>query len=40
MDLQKADFGLFQSLVEKVTWEAILKGKGMQEDWTFFREKT
>jgi len=34
-----ADFGLFRSLVDRVPWEAVLKGKGVQEGWTFFREE-
>jgi len=32
-------FGLFRTLVERVPWERDLKGKGVQEGWTFFREE-
>ncbi|PKU40554.1 rna-directed dna polymerase from mobile element jockey-like [Limosa lapponica baueri] len=39
MDFQRADFGLFKSLLDRVPWEAALKGKGVQEGWTFFREE-
>jgi len=38
MDLQRADFGLFRMLVERVPWERVLKGKGVKEGWTFFKE--
>ncbi|PKU41015.1 rna-directed dna polymerase from mobile element jockey-like [Limosa lapponica baueri] len=39
MDFQRADLGLFKSLLDRVPWEAALKGKGVQEGWTFFREE-
>jgi len=39
MDFQRADFGLFRTLVERVPWERVLKGKGVQESWTFFKEE-
>jgi len=39
MDFRTVDFGLFRMLVERVTWEKILKGKGVQEGWTFFKEE-
>ncbi|KAK4822026.1 hypothetical protein QYF61_006939 [Mycteria americana] len=29
----------FVRLVDRVPWEAALKGKGVQEGWTFFKEK-
>ena len=29
LDFWRADFGLFRSLVDKVPWEAVLKGKGV-----------
>jgi len=38
MDFQRADFGLFRTLVERVSWERVLKGKEVQEGWTFFKE--
>ncbi|KAK4811015.1 hypothetical protein QYF61_015719 [Mycteria americana] len=38
-DFRRADFGLFRRLVEGVPWEAALKGKGVQEGWTFFKEE-
>jgi len=37
LDFRRADFGLFGSLVDRVPWEAVLKGKGVQEGWTFLR---
>ncbi|KAK4811142.1 LOW QUALITY PROTEIN: hypothetical protein QYF61_019773 [Mycteria americana] len=39
LDFRRADFGLFRSLVERVPWEAVLKGKGVQEGWTFFKKE-
>jgi len=36
---QKADFGLFRTLVERVPWEKVLKGKGVQQGWTFFKKE-
>jgi len=36
----KADFGLFRGLVDSVPWDAVLKGKGIQEGWTFLRKET
>ena len=39
LDFQRADFGLFRGLVDRVPWEAVLKGKGVQEGWTFFKKE-
>ncbi len=39
MDFRRADFGLFRTLVERVPWETVLKGKGVQEGWTFFKKE-
>jgi len=39
MAFQRADFGLFRGLVDKVPWEAVLKGKGVREGWTLFKEE-
>ena len=39
LDFQRADFGLFRSLADRVPWEAVLKGKGVQEGWTLFKEE-
>jgi len=39
MDFQRADSGLFRTLVERVPWERVLKGKGVQEVRTFFKEE-
>ena len=38
-DFRRADFGLFRALVGRVPWEAILKGKGVQEGWAFFKKE-
>ena len=39
LDFQRADFGLFRGLVDRVPLEAVLKGKGVQEGWTFFKKE-
>ncbi|KAK4832543.1 hypothetical protein QYF61_023875 [Mycteria americana] len=39
MAFQSADFGLFRTLVERVPWETVLKGKGVQEGWAFFKKE-
>ena len=39
LDFWRADFVLFRRLVDRVPWEAVLKGKGVQEGWTFFRNE-
>jgi len=39
MDFRRADFGLFRMLVDRVPWEKVLKDKGVQTGWTFFKEK-
>jgi len=38
MDFQREDFELFRTLFERVPWERVLKGKGVQEGWTFFKK--
>ena len=30
---------MFRMLLERVPWEKVLKDKGVQEDWTLFKEK-
>ncbi|KAK4814312.1 LOW QUALITY PROTEIN: hypothetical protein QYF61_014826 [Mycteria americana] len=39
LDFRRANFGLFRRLVDRVPWEAVLKGKGVQEGWTFFKKE-
>ncbi|KAK4827572.1 hypothetical protein QYF61_019196 [Mycteria americana] len=39
LDFQRADFGLFRRPVDRVPWEAVVKGKGVQEGWTFFKKE-
>lgn len=38
MDFQRVGFDLFGSLVERVPWGTVLRGKGIQQGWTFFRK--
>ncbi|GAB0185962.1 mitochondrial enolase superfamily member 1 [Grus japonensis] len=40
LDIWRADFGLFRRLVDRGPWEAVLKGKGVQEGWIFFKKET
>ena len=37
LDFQRADFGLFRRLVQRVPWEAALKNKGVQERLVCFK---
>ncbi|RMC16129.1 hypothetical protein DUI87_08341 [Hirundo rustica rustica] len=37
LDFQRADFGLFRRLKQRVPWEAALKNKGVQERWECFK---
>ncbi|PKU45296.1 rna-directed dna polymerase from mobile element jockey-like [Limosa lapponica baueri] len=39
LDFQKADFGLLRSMVASVPWETVLKAKGAQEGWSYFKEE-
>ncbi|KAK4818819.1 hypothetical protein QYF61_019856 [Mycteria americana] len=39
MDFRRADFDLFRTLVERVPWETVLKGKGVQEGWACFKKE-
>lgn len=39
LDFWKADFGLFRRLIGRVSWEVVLKGKGVQEGWTLFKKE-
>jgi len=39
MDFWRAAFGLFRMLVKRVPWERVLKGKGVQAGWTFFKKE-
>lgn len=39
MGFWRADFDLFGRLVQRVPWETVLKGRGVQEDWTVFRKE-
>jgi len=38
MDFRRADFGLSRTLVVRVPWERVLKGKEVHAGWTFFKE--
>ncbi|GAB0203778.1 hypothetical protein GRJ2_002843400 [Grus japonensis] len=38
-DFWRADFGLLRRLVGRVPWEAVLKGKGVQEGWTLVQKE-
>ncbi|GAB0207710.1 hypothetical protein GRJ2_003236700 [Grus japonensis] len=39
LDFWRADFGLFRKWVDRVPLEEVLKGKGVQEGWTFFKKE-
>ncbi|XP_054045493.1 uncharacterized protein LOC128904794 [Rissa tridactyla] len=38
LDFRRADLNLFRSMVESVPWEAVLKSKGAQEGWSYFKQ--
>ena len=37
LNFQRADSDLFRTLVARVPWESLLKGKGVQEAWTLLK---
>ena len=39
LGFRRANFGLFGRLVDRVPREAVLRGKGFQEGWTFFKKE-
>ncbi|KAK4821440.1 hypothetical protein QYF61_020023 [Mycteria americana] len=39
LDFWRADFGLFRKLADRVPWDVVLKGKGVQEGWAFFKKE-
>uniref|UniRef100_A0A8B9UU32 Reverse transcriptase domain-containing protein n=1 Tax=Anas zonorhyncha TaxID=75864 RepID=A0A8B9UU32_9AVES len=39
LDFWRADFELFRTLVGRVPWEAVLKGRGVQEGWELFKKE-
>ena len=38
LDFQRADFNLFRTMVERVSWEVVLESVGAQEVWEYFKE--
>ena len=38
LDFQRADFGHFRTMVERVPWEGVFEGMGAQEGWECFKE--
>ena len=38
MDFWRADFGLFQTMIERVSWEVVLESMEAQEGWEYFKE--
>lgn len=39
LDVQRVDFDLFSTLIWKGPWEAAIKNKRAQEDWTCFKKE-
>lgn len=39
LDFQRADFDPFRRLVGSVPWQAVLKNRGIQKSWTFFKKE-
>ena len=38
LDFQRADFELFRTLVGRVPWDSVLKGKVFQESWSLLQK--
>ena len=38
LDLQRADFNLLRTMVERVPWEVVLESVGAQEGWEYLKE--
>ncbi|XP_066858563.1 LINE-1 reverse transcriptase homolog [Anser cygnoides] len=39
LDFRRADFELLRTLVGRVPWEAVLKGRGVQEGWALLKKE-
>ena len=39
LDFQRSDFVLFGHLLERIPWQTVLKGIGVQEDWALFKQE-
>ena len=37
LNFKRVDFDLFRTLVARVPWESLLKGKGVQEAWMLLK---
>lgn len=39
LNFWRTDFGLFRLLVERISWESVLKGIGVQESWMLLKKE-
>ena len=39
LDFWRADFEMFRTLAERVTWDSVLKGKEVQEGWPHLKNE-
>ncbi|GAB0204739.1 hypothetical protein GRJ2_002939500 [Grus japonensis] len=39
LDFRRAEFGPFRSLINRVPWEVVLRGKAVQEGWKLFKKE-
>ncbi|XP_009908418.2 UDP-glucuronosyltransferase 1A8 [Dryobates pubescens] len=39
LDFKRTEFGLLRKLVDRMPWDAVLKDKGVHEDWTLFKKE-
>jgi len=39
LDFQRIDIDLFRTLVGRIPWESVLKGKWLQEGWLLFKKE-
>jgi len=38
LNFSRANFGLFNQLLRKISWNRVLEGKGAQDSWLAFKE--
>ena len=39
LNFQRADFEQFRTLAQRVPWDSVLKGKGVQEGWLLLKKE-
>lgn len=39
LDFWRADFELFRTMVRRVPWDSVMKGRGFQEGWSLLKKE-